>query len=150
MGSTRFLKVARARSEEGLVVVKVFVRHDPSISLLGHEEKLEHIKIALDSSVNCLPFKIFFVTDRAGFVIREYVKHNLYDRLSTRPFLTLMEKKWITFQILYALHQCHKQKICHGDIKVIMHNLIFHTVNIKYFFIAGKHISYFMELGAAS
>lgn len=50
--------------------------------------------------------------------MREYVKHSLYDKVSTRPFLTTLEKKWITFQILCALHQCHKQKICHGDIKV--------------------------------
>jgi len=38
--------------------------------------------------------------------------------MSTRPFLTLIEKKWITFQVLCALHQAHKQKICHGDIKL--------------------------------
>lgn len=38
--------------------------------------------------------------------------------MSTRPFLTTVEKKWITFQVLCALHQCHKQKICHGDIKL--------------------------------
>jgi len=50
--------------------------------------------------------------------VREYVKHSLYDRMSTRPFLTQIEKKWITFQVLCALHQCHKQKICHGDIKL--------------------------------
>lgn len=42
----------------------------------------------------------------------------MYDRVSTRPFLTNTEKKWITFQVLCALHQCHKQKICHGDIKL--------------------------------
>lgn len=46
------------------------------------------------------------------------MKHSLYDRVSTRPFLTITEKKWITFQVLCALHQCHKQKICHGDIKL--------------------------------
>jgi phosphoinositide-3-kinase regulatory subunit 4 len=38
--------------------------------------------------------------------------------MSTRPFLTLIEKKWITFQVLCALHQCHKQKVSHGDIKL--------------------------------
>lgn len=46
------------------------------------------------------------------------MRHSLYDRVSTRPFLTTIEKKWITFQVLCALHQCHKQKICHGDIKL--------------------------------
>ncbi|KRT79355.1 HEAT domain-containing protein [Oryctes borbonicus] len=50
--------------------------------------------------------------------MREYVKYSLYDRISTRPFLTNIEKRWITFQVLYALSQCHKVKVCHGDIKL--------------------------------
>lgn len=58
------------------------------------------------------------MTDKTGIIVREYVKHSLYDRMSTRPFLTIIEKKWVTFQVLCALHQCHKQKICHGDIKL--------------------------------
>jgi len=48
------------------------------------------------------------LTEKAGFIIREYVKYSLYDRISTRPFLTDIEKRWIAFQVLYALHQCHK------------------------------------------
>jgi alkylhydroperoxidase/carboxymuconolactone decarboxylase family protein YurZ len=48
------------------------------------------------------------LTEKAGFILREYVKYSLYDRISTRPFLTDIEKRWIAFQVLYALHQCHK------------------------------------------
>lgn len=118
MGSTRFFKVAMATSEEGPVVVKVFVKHDPSLPLEAHAEKLEHIKKSLSNAVNCLPFQRVLLTEKAGLIVREFVKHSLYDRVSTRPFLTTIEKKWITFQILCALHQCHKQKICHGDIKL--------------------------------
>uniref|UniRef100_A0A8D8G8I8 non-specific serine/threonine protein kinase n=1 Tax=Culex pipiens TaxID=7175 RepID=A0A8D8G8I8_CULPI len=118
MGSTRFLKVARAKSDEGLVVVKVFVKHDPSLPLEQHLDKIEYIKKNLANAVNCLPFQRVLTTERACLIIREYVKHSLYDRVSTRPFLTVIEKKWITFQILCAMHQCHKQKICHGDIKL--------------------------------
>ncbi|XP_055523812.1 phosphoinositide 3-kinase regulatory subunit 4 [Wyeomyia smithii] len=118
MGSTRFLKVARAKTDEGLVVVKVFVKHDPSLPLEQHVDKIEYIKKNLAHAANCLPFQRVLTTERASLIIREYVKHSLYDRVSTRPFLTLIEKKWITFQILCALHQCHKQKICHGDIKL--------------------------------
>ncbi|XP_065073829.1 phosphoinositide 3-kinase regulatory subunit 4 [Ochlerotatus camptorhynchus] len=118
MGSTRFLKVARAKTDEGLVVVKVFVKHDPSLPLEQHVDKIEYIKKNLANAVNCLPFQRVLTTERACLIIREYVKHSLYDRVSTRPFLTLIEKKWITFQILCAMHQCHKQKICHGDIKL--------------------------------
>lgn len=118
MGSTRFFKVAMATSEEGPVVVKVFVKPDPSFPVEAYVAKLEDIKKSLFNAVNCLPFQRVLLTEKAGLIVREYVKHSLYDRVSTRPFLTTIEKKWITFQILCALHQCHKQKICHGDIKL--------------------------------
>ncbi|EDV91054.1 phosphoinositide 3-kinase regulatory subunit 4 [Drosophila grimshawi] len=120
MGSTRFFKVAKAKTDEGLIVVKVFVKHDPTLPLEDHKERLESIKkiLTLANAVNCLPFQRVELIDKAAYIMREYVKHSLYDRVSTRPFLTVLEKKWITFQILCALNQCHKQKICHGDIKL--------------------------------
>lgn len=62
MGSTRFLKVARARSEEGLVVVKVFVKNDPTLPLESHAEKLDFIKKSLHNAVNCLPFQKVLVS----------------------------------------------------------------------------------------
>lgn len=62
MGSTRFLKVARARSEEGLTVVKVFVKHDPTLPLEVHADKLEAIKKSLQNAANCLPFQKVLVS----------------------------------------------------------------------------------------
>ncbi|KAJ3642279.1 hypothetical protein Zmor_025079 [Zophobas morio] len=118
LGSTRFFKVARAESQEGLVVVKVFAIHDPSLPLSSYKDQLDEIRKKLSSAVNCIPFQKIILTDKAGLIVREYVKYSLYDRISTRPFLTNIEKRWITFQILYALHQCHKVGVCHGDIKL--------------------------------
>lgn len=57
MGSTRFLKVARAKCDEGLIVVKVFIKHDPTLPLEVHAEKLETIKKGLQNAINCLPFQ---------------------------------------------------------------------------------------------
>ncbi|KYN31737.1 Phosphoinositide 3-kinase regulatory subunit 4 [Trachymyrmex septentrionalis] len=118
LGSTRFFKVARARSLEGLIVVKVFAIHDPTLPLSTYKDKLEEIRSKLASAVNCLPFQRMILTEKAGSIMREYVKYSLYDRISTRPFLTSIEKKWITFQVLYALNQAHKFSVCHGDIKL--------------------------------
>ncbi|XP_041971823.1 phosphoinositide 3-kinase regulatory subunit 4 [Aricia agestis] len=118
LGSTRFFKVARARTREGLVVVKVFAIHDPSLPLAEHKERILKIKEQLASAFNCLPFQRVILTDKAGLLIREYCKCSVYDRMSTRPFLSVLEKKWITFQVLYALHRMHKLGICHGDIKL--------------------------------
>ncbi|BES89107.1 phosphoinositide 3-kinase regulatory subunit [Nesidiocoris tenuis] len=118
LGSTRFFKVARAKSQEGHIVVKVFAIHDPSLPLSLHKVRIERIRSELSNAVNCLPFQRAILSDKAGFLMREYVKYSLYDRISTRPFLSPIEKKWIAFQILYALYRCHKVGVCHGDIKL--------------------------------
>ena len=36
---------------------------------------------------------------------------------STRPFLDDIEKKWLAFQLLCALRDCHARNVYHGDIK---------------------------------
>jgi phosphoinositide-3-kinase regulatory subunit 4 len=36
---------------------------------------------------------------------------------STRPFLSIIEKKWIAFQILNAMRDARNRKVSHGDIK---------------------------------
>ncbi len=139
LGSTRFLKVARARSDAGHVVVKVFTVQDQGISLRGHRDRLFALRRLLDGCPNCLPFQRVYLTERAGFMLRQFVRHSLYDRMSTRPFLTQVEKRWMAFQLLLAVQQAHKHgvrkmgvfgpfesfswlhyslQVCHGDIKI--------------------------------
>uniref|UniRef100_A0A4W4HC45 non-specific serine/threonine protein kinase n=1 Tax=Electrophorus electricus TaxID=8005 RepID=A0A4W4HC45_ELEEL len=117
LGSTRFFKVARAKHREGLVVVKVFAIQDPSLPLSSYKQELEELKIRLHSCQNCLPFQKATLTEKAAMLFRQYVRDNLYDRISTRPFLNNVEKKWIAFQILNAVDQAHKSGVRHGDIK---------------------------------
>ncbi|KAJ8021698.1 Phosphoinositide 3-kinase regulatory subunit 4 [Holothuria leucospilota] len=117
LGSTRFFKVAKAKFKEGHAVVKVFVIHDPSLPLKLYKKQLEEIKEKLSQASNCLPFMRSTLSDKAALLFRQYVRNNLYDRISTRPFLIEIEKKWIAFQLLCALNQAHKVKVCHGDIK---------------------------------
>ena len=38
-------------------------------------------------------------------------------KCSTRPFLEEIEKKWLSFQLLCAVRDCHARGIYHGDIK---------------------------------
>ena len=125
LGSTRFFKVAKCDSEAGPVVVKVFVippsndvkKQDEDIE--KHVAKLKDLRDALAPTFNCLAFcAAIHEGGRAGFIIRQYGKYSLYDRISTRPFLTNLEKRWLAFQLLLALEQCHKLGVCHGDIKL--------------------------------
>lgn len=66
---------------------------------------------------NVIPYCRILNTERAGYLVRQHFRSNLYDRISTRPFLESIEKLWITYQMLKGLEHCHANKVCHGDIK---------------------------------
>lgn len=129
LGSTRFFKVAKAKHKEGPTVVKVFTIPDASVvkgfpiadllyALKVQRDLVEDIRPKLSTVPHCLPFQKALLMSKAAILVRQFVKDNLYDRISTRPFLNNIEKRWITFQLLQCLNQCHKLNICHGDIKL--------------------------------
>ncbi|KAL0262663.1 Serine/threonine-protein kinase [Diplodia seriata] len=116
LGTARFMKTIRARHKDGLVVVKVVMKPfnmqlDEYVSGLLHERKL------LADVPNALPYHRILETSTNGFLIRQYMHSSLYDRMSTRPFLENIEKKWLAFQLLCAVRDCHARNIYHGDIK---------------------------------
>ena len=66
LGSTRFLKVGRARLRDSLdqtVVVKVFAVHDLGIDLRGYRDRLLAVKKSLEGCLNCLPFQRVWVRE---------------------------------------------------------------------------------------
>lgn len=66
---------------------------------------------------NALAYHRILETGIGGYLVRQYIHSSLYDRLSTRPFLEEIEKKWLSFQLLCAVRDCHARNIYHGDIK---------------------------------
>ena len=80
LGSTRFFKVAKCDSDAGGVVVKVFVIHDPNHDIKTYQRRLRELRDVLTPTFNCLPFSAVVLTERAGFLIRQYGKYSLYDR----------------------------------------------------------------------
>ncbi|EEF48162.1 ATP binding protein, putative [Ricinus communis] len=119
LGRGRFFKSILCKHDEGLVIVKVYFKRGDPINLREYERRLELIKdtfLALDHP-HVWPFQFWQETDKAAYLLRQFFFNNLHDRLSTRPFLSPVEKKWLAFQLLLAVKQCHEKGICHGDIK---------------------------------
>eukprot|EP00053_Salpingoeca_punica_P019859 m.203823 g.203823 ORF g.203823 m.203823 type:complete len:1374 (-) comp17738_c0_seq1:129-4250(-) len=116
--STRFLKTARMIAKGQHRVVKTFVKLDTTLDLHVYLREFMRIKEVLGKVVNALPYSGWYNLERAAFLVRAYVAHNLYDRLNTRPFLNSIEKRWIAFQILKALEGSHKDGLAHGDVKI--------------------------------
>ncbi|KAF7343436.1 hypothetical protein MVEN_01776300 [Mycena venus] len=117
LGSARFLKTVKCRHHNGYMVIKIFIKPDPGLSLRNYHRRLKADREALTDIANIYNYQSFVETDKAGYIIRQWIASNLYDRISTRPFLSMIEKKWIAFQLLNALRDARNRKVSHGDIK---------------------------------
>lgn len=121
MDKSRFLKTIKCFNDEGKIIVKVYIKHravDEKL-ITEHEKTLEKIStiVKLIKLANVLPFHVFVHTEKAGYMLRQYFHNNLYDRISTRPFLMDIEKLWLTYQLSCAVAKCHIYGIIHGDLK---------------------------------
>ncbi|KAJ3412367.1 Serine/threonine-protein kinase [Chytridiales sp. JEL 0842] len=130
LGSARFMKTIRCKHKEGPVIVKLFIKSDPSVSLRQIVKDIKAERDILLTIPNVLPYQKILETDKAGYMVRQHLYSNLYDRISTRPFLTVTEKKWIGFQLLSAISEAHAHRIYHGDIKT--ENVLVTTWNWAY------------------
>uniref|UniRef100_A0AC35U476 Non-specific serine/threonine protein kinase n=1 Tax=Rhabditophanes sp. KR3021 TaxID=114890 RepID=A0AC35U476_9BILA len=118
LGSTRFMKVARADYNKVPRVVKIFTIADNKLNLDSFRSQILNIRQKLQGASNCLPFdSVRIFPNKYVEIKRPFIKESLYEKLSIRPFLMEVEKKWIAFQLLKALKQMKDAGVCHGDIK---------------------------------
>ncbi|PNS18749.1 hypothetical protein CAC42_5288 [Sphaceloma murrayae] len=113
----RFLKTIRARHKDGIVVVKVYTKPFGALKLEERIQQLIHERRQLAEVPNALPYHRLIETSTSAYLVRQYVHSSLYDRISTNPPLEDIERKWIAFQLLCAVRDCHARNIYHGDIK---------------------------------
>ncbi|KAJ5488505.1 hypothetical protein N7539_003395 [Penicillium diatomitis] len=117
MGGGRFMKSIRARQQNGLVFVKVIMKPYPTMELEPYVKALIRERKLLSDVPNALSYERILETGTSGYLVRQFIHSSLYDRISTRPFVEDIEKKWIAFQLLCALRDSHSLDVFHGDIK---------------------------------
>ncbi|KAH8119146.1 hypothetical protein DFH11DRAFT_1838620 [Phellopilus nigrolimitatus] len=108
LGSSRFLKTVRCRHRNGFLVVKIYIKPDTNQLDEKYLRRLKKEKKALQDVPNTYTYQIFTESDKAGYLVRQWVASSLYDRISTRPFLTV---------VLAGLRDARKRKVAHGDVK---------------------------------
>jgi serine/threonine protein kinase len=126
IGNGKLMKTYSMRCESNFVVVKVYMSQ-PDEDLRFYASKLTHIWYTLSPSrfPNLLPYQLWMKSTtrqpKSGmlpiYLIRQYLFSNLHDRMSTRPFLSDIEKLWIVYQLFRCLETCHNLDIMHGDLK---------------------------------
>lgn len=119
LGRGRFFKSILCKHDEGLVLVKVYFKRGEPLDLKEYDRRLSEIRNIFQTvqHPHVWPFQFWLETDKAAYLLRQHFFSNLHDRLSTRPFLSLIEKKWLAYQLLCAVKQSHDKEVCHGDIK---------------------------------
>eukprot|EP00045_Choanoeca_perplexa_P017202 m.246241 g.246241 ORF g.246241 m.246241 type:complete len:1354 (-) comp17472_c0_seq1:1616-5677(-) len=115
--STRFLKTAEVLIKNQKYVVKVMPRYDGT-DYTNEQEAIITLKTRLKANMHTLTYTEVQARPTFGLLLRPYFFTNLYDRLTTRPLMTPVEKSWIIYQLLQGLAGAHKEGCCHGDIKV--------------------------------
>lgn len=125
IGNGKFMKTFVMRIDSTQLVVKIYMRlieedlQQPASLLTNVWRVLSPTKFP-----SLMPYQMWIRStariksaNSPVYLIRQYFNTNLFDRLSTRPFLNDLEKHWIIFQLLKCLEICHEHKIIHGDIK---------------------------------
>ncbi|CCI40674.1 unnamed protein product [Albugo candida] len=105
------------------IVMKIYKKshaHERLEDIRLHLKKIQRVFRPVHRYPNVIMYQDFQVSAKypVAYLVRPFVANNLYDRIHSRPFLTLTEKVWIAFQLLKALVQIHSLKVCHGDIKL--------------------------------
>lgn len=117
LASARFMKSIRARSQEGFVFVKAVMKPYSSFEVREYVRQILEERSIIADIPNALAYQKIVEVGSAGFLVRQYMFSSVYDRMSTRPFLEDIEKKWLAFQLLCAVRDCHAHNVYHGDIK---------------------------------
>ncbi|KAI1788273.1 hypothetical protein LXA43DRAFT_1025990 [Ganoderma leucocontextum] len=121
LGSARFLKTVKCRHKNGYLVVKIFIKPDPGLSLRKYHGRLKTEREALADIPNVYGYQSFVETDKAGHIIRQWVASNLYDRIriggSPLALPTPTSSGQHATLILNALRDARGRKVSHGGIK---------------------------------
>jgi len=68
----------------------------------------------LEQVKNVLNHSTIGENDKIAYITRPFIKENLYDRISTRPFLIMIEKTWIAYQLVSTVAECHLKGVSDG------------------------------------
>ena len=90
------------------VIVKYFSKSetpvDANYMMLRAEDMYTILRNISSASV---PFRVV-QTDKIIALVQNYVACSLYNRISTRPFFSSLEKRWITFLLCSAVADIHR------------------------------------------
>lgn len=86
-----------------VVVCKVLSHEDPSLLLEEYKRELEAFALMTAGNCSVAAFRIVELRPSFAFIVRQYVRYSVYERLQTRPFLSQLGElfKKVKISLLY-------------------------------------------------
>ena len=117
-------KTLLIKKNKAPLVVKIFIKkyYDEADTKKFTEEKEKLLSIHKSIFVEEIPASVSPIiniednNDLCGMIFRQYFEYSLKERMYLNPYLTNIEKIWITFQLLQNLKNLKKLGIVHGDL----------------------------------
>lgn len=124
-----FLKTVRVKQASLTYTVKIFATPS-NMDIAPHVLGLKRQQALIVESTNAsLPFlRCDQNRNGWGVTVRQHLYTSLYDRISTRPFFSLVEKKWVTYQLLSSLADWYAPARLNSVTLVLTHSLLAVTV----------------------
>ena len=110
-------------SNKSPMIAKIYFKHDyKDNDRLIYTEEFKYLeslqkKIFTEKNINITPIIKLKDDHIVGMIFRQYIPFNLKEKMYLMPYLTSIEKKFITFQLLFAVLNYNKLNIIHGDLK---------------------------------
>ena len=105
------------------LVLKIFVKkyYDDCDNISFKEGKDKLVSVYKKIFSEKIPPSIAPITsledsNLCGMIYRQYFEYSLKERIYLNPYLTDIEKIWISFQLLYTLNNMNELNIVHGDL----------------------------------
>ena len=130
-GSGRMMRTFRLRHKlngSKVTLKTMYVSKEHESLVIEQEKELARIQEALAGQPHMAPFLYWSLgpyrqkplsnnaptMTRQVSLLRSHMYTTLSDRIASRPFLTHVEKLWISYQLLQALEAMHSKGVVHG------------------------------------
>ena len=130
-GSGRMMRTFRLRHKlngSKVTLKTMYVSKEHESLVIEQEKELKRIVEALAGQPHVAPFIYWSIgpyrqkhlsnnlptMTRQVSLLRSHMYTTLSDRIASRPFLTHVEKLWISYQLLQALEAMHSKGVIHG------------------------------------
>ena len=101
-----YVQTARVKVKDRMHVMKVFLRPSTALNLTTYQTQVEDLNKIVQRNPNAMAYTLTYLTDKAAFLVRPYLKTSLYDRCDCVNAST-----FFVLERIYAVFLCRTDMV---------------------------------------